>query len=108
MLQHCRRMPAHLTSGLIGTPVYVQGPTGDKPRILGCQKHRSSGDLVRLRHAPERDRACHLDELPLAAAMAGLGRIREPGAIALTLIRKGASSSAIARVSDRRPSLLAT
>jgi hypothetical protein len=79
MLQHCRHMPAHLTSGLIGTPVYVQGLTGDKPRILRRQKYRSSGDLVRLRQAAEWDRACHLDELLLAAAMARLGRIRKLG-----------------------------
>ena len=35
---------AHRISCQIGAPVYVQGLTGDKPCILGCQKHRRSGD----------------------------------------------------------------
>ena len=39
----------------------------------------ASGDCVRSRHAAKRDRACHLDDFRLAAAMARLGCIREPG-----------------------------
>jgi len=35
----------------------MQGLAGDKPSILGCQKHCGSGDLFRLRHAAERDGA---------------------------------------------------
>ena len=70
---------AHRTSRQIGAPVYVQGLTGDKPCILGCQKHRRSGDLVRLRHPAKRDRASHLVEFRLAAAIARLGSIGEPG-----------------------------
>jgi hypothetical protein len=70
---------AHRTSCQIGAPVYVQGLTGDKPCILGCQKHRRSGDLVRLRHPAKRDRAFHLVEFRLAAAIARLGSIGEPG-----------------------------
>ena len=92
----------------IRAPVYMQGLADDEPRILGCQKHRGLGDLVRLRHAAERNRARRLDEFRLTAAIARLAVSVSPGAIALTLMRKGASSSAIARVSDRMPPLLAT
>ena len=75
---------AQHTSREIGIAVDMQGLTGDKPRILGCQKHRRSGDLFRLCHAAERDRARHLDDFRLAAAIARLGCIREPGAMAHT------------------------
>ena len=62
----------------IGAAVHMQGLTGDKPRILGCQKHCGSSELIRLRHAAERERACHLDDFGLAAAVAWLGCIGEP------------------------------
>src|SRR5215472_17387903 len=50
------------TSRQIGTAVYMQGLTGDKPSILRRQKHRRSSNLVRLRHPSEWDRARHLDD----------------------------------------------
>src|SRR5271156_5275331 len=62
----------------IGTAVYMQGLTGDEPGILGCQKHRGLGDLVRVRHTAERDRPRHLGDFRLAAAITWLGRVGEP------------------------------
>ena len=72
------------------------------------QKHRCLGDLVRLRHTSERDRARHLDDFRLAAAIPRLGRVRKPGRDRIDPDAIGASSNAIARVSDRTPPLLAT
>ena len=57
----------------------MQGLTGDEPGILRCQKHRGASDFARLRHAAERDRARHLGNFHLAAAIARLGGIGEPG-----------------------------
>jgi len=52
-----RSSAAHRTLCEIRSDVYMQGLTGDKPRILGCQKHRGLGDLVRVRHAAGIERA---------------------------------------------------
>ena len=48
----------------------MQGLTGDKPGILGRQKHRGPGDLFRLRHAAERE---VLDQLNAPALRAREG-----------------------------------
>jgi len=65
----------------------MQGLAGDEACVFRCQKHRRLGNLIWLRHPAERDRAGHLDDFRLAAAIARLGSIGEPGAIALTLVR---------------------
>jgi hypothetical protein len=46
-----------------------------------AQKYRRSSDLVRLRNASERDRASHLDDFRLAAAIPRLGRVERPDEI---------------------------
>ena len=67
---------ADRTSRQMGAPVYVQGLTGVASCILGCQKHRGSGDLVRLRHPAKRDRASHLVEFRLACCHSAAGQYR--------------------------------
>ena len=85
----------------------MQGLTGDKPRILRCQKHRGSGDFVRLRHAAERDRACHLDDFRFAAAIARLSCIREPGRNCVDPDAVRGELQRHRQVSDGTPPLLA-
>src|SRR2546428_13498552 len=71
--------PDHrLRSRHVGTALHVHRLAGDVARVVTGEKHRDGGDVGRLRHASERDRARPRPPPLLLVPIARLGRVREP------------------------------
>lgn len=86
----------------------MQGLAGHKPRVVRGQKNRRVRNFLRAAHAPEGNCPRRLGELGLAAPVTRLGGVGQSGRDGIDPDPVRASSSAIARVIDNTPPLLAT